>query len=72
MWKSWWEDQLSYLSETQIQGFELVCPNIYLIDHLLEYVTGPVLQIKSSRVCMTQGNIRISKRSPGEDPVSLE
>jgi hypothetical protein len=38
---------------------------------LLEYVKGPVLQIQSCRTFMTQGNSRISKRSPREDPVLI-
>ena len=32
---------------------------------------GSVLQIQNYRISMTQGNNRISKRSPSEDPVLI-
>jgi hypothetical protein len=32
-------------SQAQIQDFELVYPNIYSIDELLDCMKGPVLQI---------------------------
>jgi hypothetical protein len=41
--------------------------SIYLIYELLEHVTGLVQLIQSCRISMTQGNIRISERSPRED-----
>ena len=41
-------------------------PNIYPIDELLKYMKGPVLQIQNYRMSMTQGNNRISEKSPGE------
>ena len=53
-------------SQAQIQGFELAHPNIYPIDELLKYMKGPVLQIQNYRMSMTQGNNRISEKSPGE------
>lgn len=55
--------------QVHIRGFELAHPNIYPIYELLEHVKGPVLQIQSFRISMTQGNNRITKRSPGEDTV---
>ena len=59
----------STTTQTQIQHFELFHPNIYSIYELLEHVKGPVLQIQSCRISMTQGNNRISERSPNKDPV---
>ena len=53
------------------QGFELAYPNICPIYELLKHVKGPLLQIQSCRISMTQGNSRISKRSPSEDPVLM-
>jgi hypothetical protein len=38
--------------------------NIYLIYELLKHVKGPVLQIQSCRISMTQDNKRITERSP--------
>lgn len=57
--------RLSYSATTQaqIQGFELICPNIYPICEL----PGPVLQIQSCRNSTAQGNSRISNRSSSED-----
>ena len=57
--------------QAQIQGFELAHPNIYPIYELLECMKGLVLQIQNYRISMTQGNNRISKRSPSEDPVLI-
>jgi hypothetical protein len=48
----------------------LAYPNIYLICELLERIKGPVLQ--NQRFSMTQGNNRISERSPNEDPILTE
>jgi hypothetical protein len=56
----------SSTSQAQIQGFELAHPNIYPIDELLKYMKGPVPQIQNYRMSMTQGNNRISEKSPGE------
>ena len=55
----------------QMQGFELACPNIYPLYELLEHMKGPVLQNQSCKICMTQGNNRISKKSHSEDPVLI-
>ena len=65
--------KLTNLATTQapIQGFELAYPNIYFVYELLEHTKGPVLQILSCRISMTQGNSRISERSPSEDPVLI-
>ena len=46
-------------------------PNIYPIYELLECVKVPVLQIQNYRISMTQGNDRISERSPSEVPVLM-
>ena len=59
-------------SQAQIQGFELAHPNIYPINELLECMKGLVLQIQNYRISMTQGNNRISERSPSEVPVLIE
>lgn len=45
-------------------------PNIHPISELLECMKGPVLQIQSCKISMTQGN-KISERSPVEDPVLI-
>jgi hypothetical protein len=66
--ESWWVTN-SASTQAQIQGFVLAHPNIYLIYKLLEIVKGWVLQIQSCGIPMTQGNNRISLRSPGEGPV---
>jgi hypothetical protein len=42
---------------------------IYIICELLEPVEGPVLLTQSCRISMTQGNNKITERSPGEDPI---
>ena len=46
-------------------------PNIHSICELLEHVKGPVLQILSYKISITQGGNKISKRSPTGDPVLL-
>ena len=61
----------SAATQAQIHGFELVHLNIYPIYELLEHGKGPVLWIQSCRISMTQGNNRISERSPSEDPVLI-
>jgi hypothetical protein len=43
--------------------------NTYLIYELLECVKGPVGQILTYRISMTQGNNRILEKTPSEDPV---
>ena len=58
----------STTTQAQIQGFELAHTNIHPIYKLLKCVKGPVLQIQSCRIFMTQGNNRISERRLGEDP----
>ena len=57
--------------QAQIQGFELTHPNIYPTDELLEGMYWPVLLIQNYRISTTQGNNRLSKRSPNDDPVYL-
>ena len=54
-------------AQAQNQGCELAHP----IYDLLEHVKGPVLQIQSSRVSMTQGTNRISTKSPCEGSVLM-
>ena len=44
-------------------------PKIYIICKLLKHVKGPILKIQSCRISMTQGNNRITGRSPGKDSV---
>jgi hypothetical protein len=51
-------------SQAQIQDFELAHLNIYLINELLEHMSKPVVLIQNHRISMTQGNNRISERSP--------
>jgi hypothetical protein len=55
-------------SQAQIQSFELAYPNICAIveDELWECMKGPVLQTQNYKIFTTQGNNRISKRSPRE------
>ena len=43
-------------------------PNIY---ELLEHVQEPDLQIQSFRISMAQGNDKIPKGIPSEDPVLI-
>lgn len=43
-----------------MHGFELAHTNIYFIYELLEHRKGPVVQIQSCKICMTQDNNRIS------------
>jgi hypothetical protein len=50
----------SEASEAQIQGFELAHLNTY---ELLEHMKGPVPQVQSYRISMTQGDSRMSKRN---------
>jgi hypothetical protein len=60
---------ISATTQAQIQDLVLAHPHIYPISELLEQVKGPLLQNQSYRICMTQVNNRISKKSPGEDPI---
>ena len=55
-------------TQAQTQDFGLVYPSIYTIHELLEIMKRMVLHHQSCEVAMTQGN-KISKRSPGEDPL---
>ena len=55
-------------TQAQIQVSELACSNIYSIYDLLEHMKGPVLQLQSYRISITQGNDRISD---SEDPVLI-
>ena len=68
-----WANRLtnSYNTQAQIQGFELAHPQIYLINELLEHVKSLVLLIQVCRISLTQGNNRISDRSPSEDLVLM-
>jgi hypothetical protein len=70
--KSWWADQLSFHSASD-PGLLVGLPQhlriaIHCIYELLEQVKRLVLQIESCRISMTQGNNRISERSPIEGP----
>ena len=42
--------------QAQNQGYELAYSGIHSVYDLLENVKGPVLQIQSCRISMTQGN----------------
>jgi hypothetical protein len=58
--------RLSFLpGPARSRAFELVHPKIYP----MELVKGPVLQIQSCRISMTQSNN--SERNPQEDPVLI-
>lgn len=58
--------------QAQNQGFGLVHPNIHTINELLECIKGLVLWIQNYRIFRTQGNNKISERSPSKIPVSRE
>ena len=57
------------------QEFDLILLDIMLpeIDgyELLEYMKGAILQIQSCSISTTQGNNRITGRSPNEDPILM-
>jgi hypothetical protein len=55
----------------QIQMLKLAHPNIYPIEELWEDVKVLVLEIQTYRISMTQGNGRISERSPSEVPLLI-
>jgi hypothetical protein len=62
----------SATTRAQIQASELAQPNIYiLIYEWLGYVKEPVLLFQSFRVSMTEGNNRLTRRSPDEDPILM-
>lgn len=65
VWENSWAN--SGTIQAQIEGFELVDPNIYSIQELLEQVKGPGLQKQSCRVSRTQD----SERSAGESSVLI-
>ena len=69
LWESWWLN--SATTQAQIQGSELAYPNICPIYELLKPVKEPILHIQSYRKFRTQGNNRISERSPSEVPVLI-
>lgn len=58
-------------TQPHIQGSELTLLNINPICELLQPLKGSVLQRQSCRICMTQGNHRISEKSPGADPALM-
>ena len=62
---------LTNSATTQAHGFKLAQPTMHIIFELLEYVKGPVPLIQRCRISMTQGNNRITGRSPDEDPVLM-
>jgi hypothetical protein len=57
---------------TKTQDFELVQPNIYPMDKLLECMKGLFLQIQNYRISTTWGNNRMSKRSTSGVQVLIE
>lgn len=56
-------------TKAHIQGFDLAHTDIHLISKLLESMNGLVLPIQSSGIPRTQGNKRLTERSPSLDPV---
>ena len=56
----------------QIQGSERFHLQIYIICKGLGCMKWPALLIQSGRISMTQGNKRITGRSPSEDPILME
>jgi hypothetical protein len=74
-WAAWeiccWAGMLtnSATTQTKILDFEIAHSNIYPTNKLQECIKGPILQNQSCRI--TQGNTRISERSPGEGPVLI-
>ena len=58
-------------TQAQTQDTEFAQPSIYPRYELLEHMKGLVLQNQSYRISTTQGNNRISERSPREDPVLI-
>ena len=67
LWKNWRADH----HPNPDPGFELAYPNIYSICEFLKCMKGLALEIQSCKISMTQGNNRISERSPGEEPVLM-
>ena len=65
-WQAWHRGPA--ITEAQNQGFEVAHPYTYPICGLLEHEKGMAPQIQSCRISMTQGNNRISERSPIEGP----
>ena len=61
----------SWTNLTQIQGSELAQHKIYIICKWLGFMKGLVLLIQSYRFCMTQGNNRITRRNPCQDPILI-
>lgn len=61
----------SAATQDQVQGFELADPNMYLIYELLEHKKGLFIGIQSCRISMSQGNNKMSQKSPSEDPVLI-
>ena len=55
-----------------MQGFESAQLHTYAIYKLLEHTKGLFLQIQNYKIFVTQGNNRISKRSPSEVSVLIE
>ena len=62
---------LQTATQAQNQGYELAHPNIHLIYDLPKHVKELVLQTQSCRISTSQGNNRISKRSPSEGPTLI-
>ena len=56
-------------AEQLSQGSELSHPQICIICKLLGCMQGPVLLIQSCRISTTQGDNRITGRSPNDDPM---
>jgi hypothetical protein len=63
---------ISDASQAQFQSSELAHSNIYPVSEMLVCMKGQALQIQNYRTSMTQGNNRISERSPSEVPELIE
>lgn len=59
----------SATTQAQTQGSELAPTKIYIFYEGLGQVKGAVLLIQSYRIFMTQGNRKITGRSPSEDSI---
>lgn len=67
-----WEAINSTTILVQIQGYELVHPNMQPINKVLECVKGTVLLIQYCKISMILDSNRIFKKSPSEYSVVAE
>lgn len=62
-------DQISYHPGPDPRIGNVPCPTPKSISSVYRLVKGPILLIQSCWMSMTQGNNRITSRSPNEDPI---